>query len=384
MLGTLAGLGAPDLHAQEWRVDLLGGRDHLQQGPTSSGSSSFMIGLRAVGSEAWAGAFVGVPVETEQAPWGAALGSARLWADEGDVRLGADLSGQLFLQGDRSGRDGEGGLGRLPRDNPLGQRLPTRHEDGPVRGWGASGEGMAVLQLRRRPLTVELRGGAAHYRHAFDDESIERTLPQLHLKGQLTPQPALLVQGEARRYWADEGALARLDATALRVLGPATAWLSAGRWIEGPVEGTPWAAGASLDVYGRATVVASVRREPYEPLYLTPDRTTWSAGLSVRFGGPPRVRAPVPERYEAGVATVTLSTSDASGAPLIAGDFNDWQPAPMVREGDRWVFRVRIEPGVYNYAFVTEGGRWFVPETVPGRKPDGFGGYVAVLVVAEA
>ena len=42
---------------------------------------------------------------------------------------------------------------------------------------------------------------------------------------------------------------------------------------------------------------------------------------------------------------------------------------------------VKLDPGVYNYAFVTPAGEWFVPESVAGRKSDGMGGHVAVLVV---
>ena len=380
--GALGVSGSVGLSAQEWRVDLLGGRDHLQQGPTSAGSSSLMLGVRALGPERWVGVFMGAPVETGRAPWGAVSGSARLWADGGALRLGADLSSQFFVQVKGSGPDSEEPVGGGPLGDVLDRPFPARNEDGPARGWGASGQGMAVLQLRRTLFALELRGGAAHYRHAFDGESLDRTLPQLHLEGRVGRGSAV-VEGEVRRYWTDDGTLGRVDATALRALGPATVWLSAGRWVEGPVEGTPWAAGVSLDVHDRAAVVGSVRRDPYDPLYLTPDRTTWGMGLSVRFGAPRSPRAPVPDRYEAGVATVTLGTSDASDAPSIAGDFNDWQPAPMVREGERWVFQVRVKPGVYNYAFVTSKGRWFVPEGVPGRKPDGFGGHVAVLVVAD-
>ena len=41
-----------------------------------------------------------------------------------------------------------------------------------------------------------------------------------------------------------------------------------------------------------------------------------------------------------------------------------------------------LEPGVYRYSFRSESGEWFVPESTPGRRPDGMGGFVAVLVVS--
>jgi hypothetical protein len=54
----------------------------------------------------------------------------------------------------------------------------------------------------------------------------------------------------------------------------------------------------------------------------------------------------------------------------------------MQRRGDAWVYSVTLEPGTYNYAFVDAQGEWFVPEKHPGRKSDGMGGVVAVLVVS--
>ena len=53
----------------------------------------------------------------------------------------------------------------------------------------------------------------------------------------------------------------------------------------------------------------------------------------------------------------------------------------MERDGDQWTYTVALARGVYNYAFVGADGTWFVPESVAGRKDDGMGGHVAVLVV---
>jgi hypothetical protein len=53
----------------------------------------------------------------------------------------------------------------------------------------------------------------------------------------------------------------------------------------------------------------------------------------------------------------------------------------MTNTAGSWTYTVAVAPGVYNYAFVNEDGEWFVPESVPGRKDDGMGGHVAVLVV---
>jgi 1,4-alpha-glucan branching enzyme len=79
---------------------------------------------------------------------------------------------------------------------------------------------------------------------------------------------------------------------------------------------------------------------------------------------------------------IAIPVSAAPGAGVsIAGDFTGWQLAPMEREGSMWVVRLPIEPGVYRYAFRSDDGRWFVPESVASRRDDGMGGHVAVLVV---
>ena len=67
---------------------------------------------------------------------------------------------------------------------------------------------------------------------------------------------------------------------------------------------------------------------------------------------------------------------------LIAGDFNNWRPASMQREGADWIIRLSLTPGVYHYTFRSATGDWFVPASTAGRRDDGMGGYVAVLVVS--
>jgi hypothetical protein len=133
----------------------------------------------------------------------------------------------------------------------------------------------------------------------------------------------------------------------------------------------------------RTTIDASVRRDTFDPLYMQPAQTSWNVGLSIQVGGPVGTPAPpVPAEYVDGRATIHLPASAVPSAPSIAGDFNGWKPAPMQRDRrPNWTFTIRLAPGVYNYSFVTADGTWFVPEDVPGRRDDGMGGHVAVLVV---
>jgi hypothetical protein len=132
------------------------------------------------------------------------------------------------------------------------------------------------------------------------------------------------------------------------------------------------------------SLALTARSNAFDPLYLTTTETSFSAGLSVRLGRrATTVRAPVPASYRNGRAEVRVPVRGISGTPSIAGDFTGWRPVPMARDRGQWVWRGALEPGTYNYAFVGEDGTWFVPESVPGRRSDGMGGHVAVLVVAS-
>jgi hypothetical protein len=105
-------------------------------------------------------------------------------------------------------------------------------------------------------------------------------------------------------------------------------------------------------------------------------------GVSILIGARPKApEVPVAARYENGVATIRLPSKLFASPPQVAGDFNNWTPVAMERDGETWRYSVAARPGVYNYAFVASDGTWYVPDGVPGRKDDGMGGHVAVLVV---
>jgi hypothetical protein len=103
--------------------------------------------------------------------------------------------------------------------------------------------------------------------------------------------------------------------------------------------------------------------------------------VTQRFGRRPAVLQPT-ARTSAGTVVIRLAQADARGTELwVAGDFNGWMPVPMTREGDNWVLRLALGPGVYRYSFRRGSSDWFVPASDPTRRDDGFGGHVAVLVV---
>jgi len=84
-----------------------------------------------------------------------------------------------------------------------------------------------------------------------------------------------------------------------------------------------------------------------------------------------------------GRVRITVALADAKSA-AIAGDWNDWSPAPMSRTGaGRWTTVIQVLPGVHRYAILVDGTRWTVPQGAP-QASDGFGGEAALLVVPEA
>ena len=80
---------------------------------------------------------------------------------------------------------------------------------------------------------------------------------------------------------------------------------------------------------------------------------------------------------------VTVALAGARSA-AIAGDWNDWSPAPMSRtRTGRWTTVIQVPPGVHHYAILVDGTRWTVPRGAP-LASDGFGGKAALLIIPEA
>jgi hypothetical protein len=171
------------------------------------------------------------------------------------------------------------------------------------------------------------------------------------------------------------GAVVSYAAESLRV------WGQAGRWLSDALDEAAWGAGASIALGARATMWAAVRHEPPDPLYWNATRRTWSVGITRRLGRSVPLLQPA-SRAEDGGVWIRIAHDEAHGEVVaVAGDFNEWSPVPMRHEGREWVIRLQLPPGVYHYAFRSARGEWFVPASVAGRRDDGMGGHVAVLVV---
>ncbi len=83
---------------------------------------------------------------------------------------------------------------------------------------------------------------------------------------------------------------------------------------------------------------------------------------------------------------IEFAAPDARDVRLV-GDFNAWgraeAPVRAERRDGRWVFRLRLDPGRYQYAFVVDGTKWLPDPNAAGIIPDGFGGENSVLYVRE-
>lgn len=69
----------------------------------------------------------------------------------------------------------------------------------------------------------------------------------------------------------------------------------------------------------------------------------------------------------------------------IAGSFNDWHPkaTPMILRGNgKWVKKLALSPGRYEYRFVVDG-RWVDDPAAKETVLNPFGGFNVVLVVDD-
>jgi hypothetical protein len=358
---------------QEIRASARFGRIAFDGAPAgSAGASSAVFGLGRYAPNDRLTASAALPVG--EGPAWAALAGWKRFQSRGQAGVLLDLNAHAFAQ--RQSQAGTAPAGPVP--GPLGGTIPIQNE---LFGLGAGAELMAGLWAGHGTGRAELRAGGVAQRSQIGDATSERALPSADVRLSLGRLPVTLLT--EMRGWFDDGAtLARGGATLQFAQGPLVLWGSAGTWLSGGVDGADWSAGGSVALSPIIELNGGGRGNSFDPLYRSTTATSWWAGMSVRLGAASIARAPVPARYVDGRATIQIDASHVTGVPSIAGDFTDWKPVPMQRQGSHWSWVGTLAPGVYNYAFVAEDGTWFVPASVPGRKDDGMGGHVAVLVVS--
>jgi hypothetical protein len=345
-------------HPQTWAVDLYAGRTRHEQSGPAIDATSLVGSIRHYGGGGWFYAAVAAPVDEGGPTWGTLGGSLRFPA-----QLSSTASSGLRL----------GGQGYAYRDALLRSS-----------GHGATLDASLFLLAEGERLRVEVSGGPVQHFAAVSGESASRSALQGSVRAEsLGP---VRVGAGARLVRVSEGSYPAVSADVTTVTGRLTLAGSAERWLGSDVSDFGWAASAGFDLRF-IDVWGAVRRETREPLYWNTIRTTWSTGISRRLGVRIRERssgviaAPPRLRSDRAAPTRIRITDPPSGPVHIAGDFTGWQIRPMTRRGSAWEIDLPLEPGVYSYAFVDARGRWFVPEGTPGRRDDGMGGHVAVLVV---
>lgn len=361
----LLGSGVP-LFAQEWRVGAQFGRVSFAN-PLSdpARTSTLSLGLSRLGSADWVGASVGVPLE-DNPFWGVA-GVWKRWQSGTRAGIGLEAMAHAFVQRDRLE---PARLGPLPLDTGTVERS----------GEGAGGEAAVLAFGTLGPARAELRAGAMGQGSRVSGVESTALLP--FSEASVRFSFGSLQVGPEARLWLADTTRSYAGVAAWGSAGPFDVWASGGGWLAGGPEDVSWSAGAALPLGRRVRLEGSYRTGSFDPLYESHTSESFTVGASVRVAGSAGVSEPTPARYEDGRALIRIRSGDVAGAPRIAGDFNGWQPQPMEAEGEHWTFTVRLSPGVYNYAFVDADGDWFVPEWLPGRRSDGMGGHVAVLVIS--
>ena len=362
--------------AQQWIVNAQAGRMRSTLDPASA-SSTIAVGLGYDSPTAGLRFSTGVPTSSVESMWAGASGWKRAALDFRGFLAGMDLAANAFLTRDRSDqpvRDIPG-----PFDPPFGGVAD-------LSGHAYAAQALPVIGYEARRFQVHARAGVSHYSAQFGEQQADRTVRLADVQLTIAPSSSFAVIPVMRRFDADGEAVATYAAiSTVAASRRGNVWGSVGQWMDRNDVDMQWAAGATVRIHPRAALESSVRRDTFDPLYMQPPQTAWNVGLSVQVGGPVRPLTPpappVPAQYVDGRATIQLPVAESHSAPSIAGDFNGWKPAPMQRSGDWWAYTIALAPGVYSYAFVSADGTWFVPEGVPGRKEDGMGGHVAVLVV---
>jgi hypothetical protein len=343
------------VRAQGWAADVSAGRLVYDPSAAQTGTNNVQGTLRFnTRRETWIYGTAALP----------AGGQGTLWAAAG-------LGGRLRLPASRTG------LATIGAD--VGAHgFSFRDQLAAASGTGGTIEAMPFARIAVGRGFVEGRGAWRGHTMSFAGIREQRDVFETGARGGYGT--TVSVEGEARWVHASEGTYPFVGGTLAYHASRVDAWGQLGRWMATDLGQNAWAVGSAVTLGVRTSVWGSVRQEAPDPLYWNAARRTWSVGLTQRLG---RVPAPLAAVSSAAAgAIVRLPLRDAPDGPvMVAGDFNNWQAVPMQREGAEWVLRLPLAPGVYHYTFKSAKGEWFVPPSTAGRRDDGMGGYLAVLVV---
>jgi hypothetical protein len=326
-------------------------------------------------------------------PLSASLGTSNVM---GTVRFDTPRGGWVYGTGAVPLRDGDplwtafGGGGRLTSGTVASRRVRVgadasvhgfffRDTTAALHGRGGAIEAIPFVSVPAGAAQFEARAGWRGQTLSYGGVSGRRGV--FETGGRATVGDRVKLQADMKWVHAAEGTYPFAGALLAYATTRMQVWGQAGRWLSDTLDEAAWGAGTSVALGAQATLWAAVRHEPPDPLYWNATRRTWSVGVTRRLGRSMPLLQPA-SRTEDGRVWIRIARDETHGDSVaVAGDFNDWSPVPMRREGDDWVIQLQLPPGVYHYAFRTARGAWFVPSSVSGRRDDGMGGHVAVLVV---
>ena len=147
----------------------------------------------------------------------------------------------------------------------------------------------------------------------------------------------------------------------------------------------------------RVGVIASAGDQMADPLRGMPAVRHLSLGLRWRVAPAGRAAAaPPPTASPAPVASADAPLAEAVDGPgetrrlrvrapgaqrvEVRGDWTDWRPVALVRDGDAWVLADPVPRGTRRLTVRADGGAWRVPANLAGADDD-FGSRVGLLIV---
>jgi len=347
---------APAVCAQGLSLDLSAGRIVYDPVSINVGTNNAMGSLRYEAARgSWVYGTAAAPLRDGDPIWGAVGAGGRFTLREsGDRRafIGADVDAHGFV---------------------------FRDVVAELTGRGGTIDAIPFAGVNAGSSRIELRGGWRGETLDFASEIENRGVFETGARAVYTGE----VRAQADLKWvhAAEGTFPFVGGSVAYGGTPLQVWAHTGKWLSDQLNTVAWGVGVNAAVGARSTLWAGVRQEAPDPLYWNSVRRTWNVGLTRRLGRVARTIIITPQ-LEPDAVLIRIPLADAPGDELlIAGDFNQWQPVPMTREGTEWTIRLPLPKGVYHYAFRNARGDWFVPASVAGRRDDGMGGLVAVLVV---
>lgn len=343
--------------AQEWMLDAYAGRAFYDPVSANLGTSNGVLGIRYAGAgEGWFYLSAAAPFGAEDPLWAATGLGRRLTLGGGRLSAGLDAGAHGYVY---------------------------RHRSHSAAGAGATFHALPFVTMVQGAVHLELHSGVTQYGSTFSGQTTSRTLHDSGVRLILRGAFPFEFTGEGRNVRAEEGNYAYAGASASVSHGRGAIWAGVGRWLSDAIPDLSWGTGVSVALGREYGVWAAIRRESSHPLYWTDSRQSWNVGVSRRLGPAVGARAPAPASTDiaAGHVTIRVPLSEDTAGLFVAGDFTDWNPVAMVRSDGHWTVTLAVVPGFHHYAFRSADGRWFVPESVPGRRDDGFGGHVAVLLV---